>query len=258
MVAALLYRVCNAPWDVQLTQWLAIPGPISVGDLPGRDQRFEDFFDEKGIALGQSVDGIQKRRLHRTPEIEDGSQHCAGFAASEAGERYLLPEVFTVELGQPVRERWTNLVTAIGQQDQERLSSTTPRHILEQFQAGIVTPMHILDDEQQGLLCCLTQEEVRQGGEEAAFLLFGVERWQRGEDGQIGEQVYDIGEQGSQLTSVGSHKRLDLCGGGGEEDRAQEIEQGSVGEGTVRRVAIALQRLKSLSERLGFYLSHQA
>ncbi len=99
VVAALVHRVGNAPGNVQLTQWFAIPGPISVGDIPGCDQRFEDLFDEKGIALGQGVDGIQKRRLHRTPESEDGLQHCAGFAASEAGERYLLPEVFTVELG---------------------------------------------------------------------------------------------------------------------------------------------------------------
>ncbi len=102
VVAALLHRVGNAAWDVQLAQWLAIPGPISVGDLPGREQRFEDLFDEKRIALGQGVDGIQKCRLHRTPEIEDGSQHCAGLVTGEAGERYLLPEVFTVELGQPM------------------------------------------------------------------------------------------------------------------------------------------------------------
>jgi hypothetical protein len=35
--------------------------------------------------------------------------------------------------------------------------------------------MYILDNEQQGLLCGLAQEDVRQGGEEAAFLLFGIE-----------------------------------------------------------------------------------
>ncbi len=101
--------------------------------------------------------------------------------------------------------------------------------------------MQVLDDEQQRLLCCLAHEEVSQGCEETAFLLLGVERWQGREDGQIGEQVYDIGEQGSKLTSVGSHKNLDCCGGGGEEERAQEVEQGSVGEGTVRREAITLQ-----------------
>ncbi len=97
-----------------------------------------------------------------------------------------------------------------------------------------------------------------EGDEEAAFLLLGIERWQRGENGQIGEQMYDIGEQGSQLTSEGSHKSLDLCCGGGEEERAQEVEQGSVGAGAVGREAIALQELKALSESLGFYLSHQA
>ena len=102
VLAALLHRVGNAPGNVQLAQWLAIPGPISVGNLTGRDQRFEDLFDEKGIALSQRVDGIQKSRLHRPPESEDGLQHRASLAAGEAGERYLLPEVFTVELSQPM------------------------------------------------------------------------------------------------------------------------------------------------------------
>jgi hypothetical protein len=37
------------------------------------------------------------------------------------------------------------------------------------------------------MACSLAQEEVSQGGEEAAFLLLGVERWQGKEDGQIGE-----------------------------------------------------------------------
>src|SRR5207245_5337302 len=78
VVAALVHRVGNAPGNVQLTWRFAIPGPISIRDLPGRDQRFEDLFDEKGIALGHLVDGIQKRRLHWTLKSEDGSQHRAG------------------------------------------------------------------------------------------------------------------------------------------------------------------------------------
>src|ERR1700730_815215 len=108
--------------------------------------------------------------------------------------------------------------------------------------------MYILDDEQQGSLCGLAQENVSHSGEEAAFLLFGVERWQGREDGQVREKVYDIGEQGSKLTSERSHERIDLCGGRGKEHRAQEVEQRSVGEGTVRRIAIALQELKAQSE----------
>ena len=84
-------------------------------------------------------------------------------AASEAGECYLLPELFTVQLASQCSERRVNLVTAVGQQDKERLSSTAPRQIMEEFQAGIITPMHILNDEQQGLLCGLAQEERAQG-----------------------------------------------------------------------------------------------
>jgi len=63
MVAPLLHRILNAPGDVQHAQRLAFPDPMNEGDLSSRDQRFEDFFNEKGIAFGQGVDGIQPLRL---------------------------------------------------------------------------------------------------------------------------------------------------------------------------------------------------
>ena len=97
-----MYRLGNAARDVQVTQWFAIPGPMIVGDLSSRHQRFEDFFDKERIAIGQGVDGIQKRRLRWTLEIKDGLQHRTGLAAGEAGKRDLLPEVLSVELGQLV------------------------------------------------------------------------------------------------------------------------------------------------------------
>ena len=109
-------------------------------------------------------------------------------------------------------------IAAVGQQQEERLCRTASRQVMEEFQAGIITPMQVLDDEQQGLHCCLAQEEVSQGGEETAFLLLRIERWQGRKDGQIGEGLYDIREQWSKLTSKRTYNRLSLCCGRGEEE----------------------------------------
>ena len=64
-----------------------------------------------------------------------------------------------------------NLVTAVGQQDKQRRSSTAPRQKMEEVQARLVTPMQVLHDQQHRLLGRLTQEKVSQGGEETTFFV---------------------------------------------------------------------------------------
>jgi hypothetical protein len=46
------------------------------------------------------------------------------------------------------------------------------RQVMEKFQARLIAPVHIFYDEQYSLLPGLTDEELRKGSEEAAFLLF--------------------------------------------------------------------------------------
>ena len=147
---------------------------------------------------------------------------------------------------------WANLVTAVGQQDKEGLSSTAPCEILEKFQTGIIAPMHIFNDQQQGLLCRLAQEEMRQGGEEAAFLLFGVERERRRQSCHLREELCDLWEQGRQFAGKRCHETSELSGIGVEEDRVQHVEQWRVGTGMIGREAITLQGLEALSQNLCF------
>ena len=44
------------------------------------------------------------------------------------------------------------LITAVGQQQEERLYRTVSRQVVKEVQADIITPMNILNDEQHALL----------------------------------------------------------------------------------------------------------
>ena len=57
--------------------------------------------------------------------------------------------------------------------------------------------MEIFDHQQERAFARGSQEDLRKLGEEAAFLLFRVERWQGREGDQIGERVYGFRKQGS-------------------------------------------------------------
>ena len=52
------------------------------------------------------------------------------------------------------------------------MSSTVPRQVVQKFQAGVVAPMQILNNQQHRLFCSKSCKELRQGSEDAAFLLF--------------------------------------------------------------------------------------
>src|SRR5205807_4917046 len=113
MLGAQLDGILDAAWDVQLAQLLALPATVLVKNVPGLDERFEQFLDEKGIALGKRVHGIQqfalrqgRHREHRATKLEDRIQHGTRITAGEEGEGAFLGETFTVQVRQEMAQAW--------------------------------------------------------------------------------------------------------------------------------------------------------
>ena len=219
MSGAQLDGILDAAWDVQLASLLVLPATLLVKNVSGLDERFEQFLDEKGIALGKRVHGIQqfalrqgRHREHRATKSEDRIQHGTHLTARKGGEGEFLGETFPVQLRQEMAQAGVNLVTAVGQQDKQGGSSTAPRQVMEKFQAGLVTPMQVLNDQQPRLFGCRTEEEMSQGGEETTFLLLRIKWGQRGE---IRWQREQIRKQGRQGRGQGTHFRGHLFWGRG-------------------------------------------
>src|SRR6266568_3198702 len=228
---AKLDGILDAAWDVPLAQLLALPVSLLVNNVSGLDERFEQFLDEKGIALSKRVHGIQqfalqegRHREHRATQSEDRIQHGTHLTPAEGGEGEFLGETFTVQVGQEMAQAGVNLVAAVGQQDKQGGGSTAPRQVMEKVQAGLVTPMQVLHDQQRRLFGGLAEEEMSQGGEKTTFLVLRIKRGQRGEIRRQREQ----------------------------------IQKRSVGTGTVRWETLALQKKEALSSRVGLRLGHQA
>src|SRR5881392_1732372 len=123
MSGAKLDGILDAAWDVQRASLLALPATLLIKNVSGLDERFEQFLDEKGIALSKRVHGIQqfalqegRHREHRAKKSEDRIQHDTHLTAREGGEGEFLGETFTVQVGQEMAQAGVHLVTAIGQQ----------------------------------------------------------------------------------------------------------------------------------------------
>src|SRR6266700_4741779 len=205
--------ILYAAGDVQRASLLALPATLLIKNVSGLDERFEQFLDDKGIALRQAVHGIQqfalrqgRHREHRATKLEDRIQHGTRITAGEEGESAFLGETFTVQVRQEMAQAWVNLVTAVGQQDKQGGGRTAPRQVMEKVQTGLVTPMQVLNNQQHGLLGCLAEEEMSQGGEETTFLLLRIKWGQRGEIRRQREQIRKQGRQRrGQRTHFGVH-----------------------------------------------------
>src|SRR5436305_14890 len=130
MSGAKLDGILDAAWDVQRAKLLALPATVLIKNVSGLDERFEQFLDEKGIALSQRVHGIQQVALrqgrhheHRATKIEDRMQHGTHLTAGEGGEGEFLGETRAIQVRQEMAQAWVNLVTAVGQQDSREWSA---------------------------------------------------------------------------------------------------------------------------------------
>src|SRR6266705_6359870 len=111
MSGAQLDGILDATWDVQRARLLALPATVLVKNVSGLDERFEQFLDEKGIALGKRVHGIQqvalrqgRHREHRATKLEDRIQHGTHLTTAEGSEGEFLGETFTVPLRQEMAQ----------------------------------------------------------------------------------------------------------------------------------------------------------
>ena len=82
-----------------------------------------------------------------------------------------------------------NFIAAIGQQEQERVRCAATCQIMEEFQAGIVTPVQILYHKQERRGVGLTGEDLGQAGKEASLLLFGIQRREQWMLQGLGEEI---------------------------------------------------------------------
>src|SRR5438067_8369111 len=122
MSGAQLDGILDAAWDVQRAKLLALPATVLIKNVSGLDERFEQFLDEKGIALSKCVHGIQqvalheaRHREHRATKSEDRIQHGTHLTPAEGAEGEFLGETFAVQVRQEMAQAWVNLVTAVGQ-----------------------------------------------------------------------------------------------------------------------------------------------
>src|ERR1700686_126151 len=121
------------------------------------------------------------------------------------------------------------------------MSGAAPCQVVKKFQTGVIAPVQVLYDQQNGLFDCLRRNEVSQNLEAAAFLLFGIERRQRGRSGAIWKYVAEFRKQREK--SLGKLLHLSRRQGKGAtgEEGAQEVQERSIGDGVIGRKATALQ-----------------
>jgi hypothetical protein len=112
--------------------------------------------------------------VSRAGKYEDGPQHCIDAVTREACKQDFLGQVVAIQLRQEMSETRAHLIVAIGQQNEEGMSRTAPRQVVEEFQAGIIAPMNIFNDERHWPSAGLIHEELGQRRKEAAFLLFRI------------------------------------------------------------------------------------
>src|SRR5712691_1229612 len=121
----------------------AHPSPVGEGNGPAGEQRLEHFLDEKRIPIRQEREHLQEFSRKNLLVREDRLQHCLDLRLRETAQDIFKSYPFTIELCQQTLEARMNVLAAIGQHEQERLRRQAPCQVMEEFQAGIVTPMQV-------------------------------------------------------------------------------------------------------------------
>src|SRR2546430_16090691 len=65
-----LYCVLNAPWDVDLPVCGAITVSLDVENVTRCNECGERFFDEKGVAFRNGVEGMEKFSMQKAAHVE--------------------------------------------------------------------------------------------------------------------------------------------------------------------------------------------
>src|SRR5260370_35284160 len=172
-------------------QRFAFPISMGVKNVPGRDKGRENFLNEKGIAFGQSGDGLKELSMYKATRIggefvlsKDGLKHSLGLDMRQALQCDFLIEPLAVKLRQPVFQAEMRLVAAIGRQDEQRVGCAVARQVIQELETRFIAPMDILYSEQHRLFRSDISEEVCKSHEQAALFMFWLQRrrpveWQR-------------------------------------------------------------------------------
>ncbi len=161
-------------------------------------------------------------------------------------------------MGQPLPKSWMELISAIGDEQEERDMPTAACQVQQKVQAEIVTPMDVLHHEEHGMSCRLFRQEMGHGSEEPSLLLFWTNRRRCREGRQVGEEQCQVGQQARECRDECVHV---VCEGGRgitRKIRPEEVKQRRVRERAVRLETISLKEEKVPLRGIGFCLSDQA
>src|SRR6266699_4122559 len=126
------------------------------------------------------------------------------------------------------------LLTAIGDEQEERDIPTAAGQVQQKVQAEVVTPMDILHHEEHGLPCRLLHQKMRHGSEEPSLLLFRINRWWDGERCQIREKQCQVRQQSSERRDERVQCVGKGCRGISRKIWPEEVKERSIRERTIR------------------------
>ena len=118
---------------------------------------------------------------------------------------------FAIELGEPLPKSCMELITAIGDKQEERHIPTAACQVQQKVQAEVVTPMDVLHHEEHGVSCRLIGKEMSHGSEEPSLLFFWINNWRRGKGRHVGEEQRQVWQQKGELSRVSSETLLEAA-----------------------------------------------
>ncbi len=250
-------RVLQTAWNAPGACSHPVPAIVHLDQLFGHQHGFEHLFQEERIALRQAVEGIEHSRRQGSRPRQDGSQHGPGMSPGQRHQGDVLSQVFAVELRQKGAQRLTHFLPAIGQKQEQPGCDCLACQEEEKLKGALVAPMEILHDQQHRSGARGSREDISQGREEAALLLFGVQRRQGRQARQFGEMLDLLRKQGKEHTRGGFQRRRHLCGREGCQERTHEVKQGSIRAGPIGWEALSTEKLERKSFSRSLQFGHQ-
>ncbi len=101
MLGSLAHDILQTPRNGSLAR-RTFPRSINRLKFPCGHERFEQLFDEKGIALGEAEEGVEQISIDGVSRSQDSTHHVINLAAGERTKREFLRQPFAIKLGQPL------------------------------------------------------------------------------------------------------------------------------------------------------------
>src|SRR5215211_954743 len=98
------------------------------------DKRFGDLFNEKRIALGQRIYGVDGLYTDRALQVKDRPQHRIQIIARKRGQDEFVRQAFAIQLCEPTYQTCMYLVVPVGQNEQNWVSSAAARQNMQELE----------------------------------------------------------------------------------------------------------------------------